>query len=89
MLLLLQDAKATSIPNGACGYGALTAAANPGLNFAGVSFKKSIFSKYALKGCGVCLEIRCADEVGLLCLLSKQCYRHQVALKHDSARGTA
>lgn len=57
-----EDAKAKSTPNGACGYGELTAADNPGLNFAGVSLKKSIFSKYALKGCGVCLEIRCTDD---------------------------
>lgn len=67
--LLLQDAKAKSTPNGACGYGELTAADNPGLNFAGVSLKKSLFSKYALKGCGVCLEIRCTDDVSDLTLL--------------------
>jgi len=57
-----EDDKATTVPNGACGYGALTAAEHPGLNLAGVSLSKSIFSKYALKGCGVCLEIKCVDE---------------------------
>jgi hypothetical protein len=55
---------AKTVPNGACGYGELSAADNPGLNFAGVSLSKSLFAgKYALKGCGVCIEIVCADEV--------------------------
>jgi len=50
------------VPNGACGYGVLTAAQYPGLNFAGVSLSKNALSKYALKGCGVCLEVRCTDK---------------------------
>jgi expansin (peptidoglycan-binding protein) len=57
-----EDVKATSAPNGACGFGPLSAAQVPGLNLAGVSFNTSIFSKYALKGCGACLEVRCVDE---------------------------
>jgi len=57
-----EDVAATSVPNGACGYGPLTAAQYPGLNFAGVSLKKSILGKYALKGCGACLEVRCTDK---------------------------
>jgi hypothetical protein len=60
---LCQDVKATSAPNGACGFGPLSAAQYPGLNLAGVSFSSSSFSKYPLKACGVCLEIRCIDEV--------------------------
>lgn len=49
------------IPNGACGYGPMTAAQYPFFLVAGVGASNPI-SKGAQRGCGTCLEVKCADS---------------------------
>jgi hypothetical protein len=52
------------VPNGACGYGELSAEMYPGFSLAGVALDSSVFKGKALKGCGTCVEVKCTDEVG-------------------------
>lgn len=60
----MQDLSSTrAVPNGACGYGSLSAKDFPGFMLAGVSFVQSPVAKSAaMKGCGSCLEVKCTDK---------------------------
>lgn len=58
-----QDQASRSVPNGACGYGELSAEMYPGFALAGVALDSSVFKGNPLKGCGTCVEVKCHDEV--------------------------
>lgn len=49
------------VPNGACGYGTLTAAQYPFFMVAGVGANNPI-ARGAQRGCGTCLEVKCVGE---------------------------
>lgn len=62
LLCCCQNAIATSVPNGACGFGTLTTTEHPGLALAGISQSKSALASGSVKGCGQCLSVRCTDK---------------------------